>query len=147
MPRLPAIFALLLSIPVCHAQVYKWTDSSGNPHYSQTPPASGTPYEKISTAAPKTPAVASSSAAPASTRPPPSKAPEAAHTPTTPQQLDSNDSHALLCAMLKNNIQTLKKNSAPVVLNDNGKQRVMEDDERERSLAEQSQRFTKECPQ
>ena len=41
--------ALLLVTPLCAAQVYKWTDTSGTVHYSEAPPAQGIKYSKVTT--------------------------------------------------------------------------------------------------
>ena len=45
------IAALLLQTPVC-AQIYKWTDDSGEVHYTQTPPPGGVATQKIEGAPP-----------------------------------------------------------------------------------------------
>jgi hypothetical protein len=49
MRRTLTVLALLLSVPMALAQVYKWTDASGTVHYSETPPANGS-YKTMRTA-------------------------------------------------------------------------------------------------
>ncbi|MCG6886133.1 MAG: DUF4124 domain-containing protein [Proteobacteria bacterium] len=41
-----------LSLPVAHADTYKWLDETGNVVYSQTPPPDGTAYETLKTIKP-----------------------------------------------------------------------------------------------
>ena len=64
MRRLPLALVLLLLAPAVAAQVYKWTDSHGTVHYSETPPPQGTQYKRIDTNGMEQPATPAPAAAP-----------------------------------------------------------------------------------
>lgn len=130
--------ALMLLTPLAVAQVYKWTDSHGTVHYSQTAPASGVDFKRIktveSTAAPaqdadtQTPAVAETQPAPASSQP-------IADTPAN---------RKTLCDSLQTNLKMLK-GTGPVVMQQDGKSTALDDTQRKQQIAADEAQYQQYC--
>lgn len=116
-------------------QIYKWKDSSGVVHFSQTPPADGAHYKKMQLSS--APEVASRPSSPAEgTSDGDSRdiaAPPRDATQTTKPDTPSN--RAALCKQLSSNITLLQGKQPVVTGGDNGKQQVMSDTAREQQLA------------
>ncbi|EIL92661.1 hypothetical protein UU9_01919 [Rhodanobacter fulvus Jip2] len=130
--------ALMLLTPLAVAQVYKWTDSHGTVHYSQTAPASGVDFKRIKTvesaAAPaqdadtQTPAVAKTQPAPASSQP-------IADTPAN---------RKTLCDSLQTNLKMLK-GTGPVVMQQDGKSTALDDTQRKQQIAADEAQYQQYC--
>ncbi len=103
---LVAVGGLAASVATAAEPIYKWMDSAGHSHYSQTPPQ-GQKYQVIT--AFDTPAPASSAAASA-----PTDTPRPASDPTKGQV-----KRQLECDTARSNVETLA-NSASVKLDING---------------------------
>lgn len=117
-------------------QVYKWKDSSGVTHFSQTPPASGSHYTKMQLTS--EPEVTSKPPAPATSSPETNTqdagaAPQPADNKTT--QADTPSNRAKLCQQLTSNITLLQSKKPVVTGGNNDKQQVMGDNAREQQLA------------
>lgn len=131
--------ALLLVAPLAIGQAYKWTDAHGTVHYSETPPPQGTQYKQIhtnGTVAPLAQPAAESDAGNASASGVPA-------TPTTPVA-DTPENRSKLCASLKTNLETLK-GSGPVVMQDGGQQKVLDDAQRKQQIAAANNQYQQYC--
>jgi hypothetical protein len=128
MRRLLIATALLLAAPLVVAQTYKWTDANGTVHYSDSPPPQGTKYNKVTTTGTVEPLAT----------PAPSSTGDSADSskPSAPAQpvADTPENRAKLCANLKSNIDTLKS-SGPVVMEQDGQQKVLDADQRQQQQA------------
>lgn len=119
-------------------QVYKWKDSTGVVHFSQTPPTNGAHYTKMKLAGgpempPTSPAApANASAAAEAGRDVPA-APSRAAAPAT--QADTPSNRQKLCKQLSSNVALLRGKSPVVVTGSDGKPQVMSDNAREQQLA------------
>ena len=139
MRRLPLAFALMMLASMATAQVYKWTDSHGTVHYSETPPPTGTHFSKLNsvglqqnTANAKPPAATARERAPA----PSSTAP----VPDTPQNRKA------LCQSLQSNINVLQS-KGPVQIQDNGKATALDETQRDQQIAEAQAQMQQYCSQ
>ena len=129
MRRLLLAAVLMLLVPLAFAQVYKWTDTSGTVHYSETPPASGTNYQKIKTTGGSDPIAmpeATSNNAGNSSEP----APSAKAGPVE----DTPENRARMCASLKVNLDALQ-GSDPVVMRQDGKDIALDESQRKVQIA------------
>jgi Domain of unknown function (DUF4124) len=140
MRRLMIATALLLVAPLVAAQAYKWTDANGTVHYSDAPPPQGTKYNKVTTSGTVEP-LAAPTASTGSTEP----SSDAAK-PAPPQQpmVDSPENRAKLCTTLKANIDTLK-GSGPVVMEEDGQQKVINADQRLQQQATAQAQYQQYC--
>jgi hypothetical protein len=141
MRRLPFALVLLLLAPAVSAQVYKWTDSHGTVHYSETPPPQGTQYKRITTNGAEQPA----SPAPAPAARPDTAAAGAASAgagglPNTPEN------RARLCASLKANLDLLKGKEG-VVLEQDGKSVPLDETQRDQQIALAERQYQQFCSQ
>ena len=132
--------ALLLLAPLVCAQAYKWTDANGTVHYSDAPPAQGTKYSKVTTTGTVEPVAAP--APPSKSDSGPAEAPHPAR-PNLPMA-DTPENRAKLCASLKSNIDTLKSNG-PVVMEQDGQQKLMEADQRKQQQATAEAQYQQYC--
>jgi hypothetical protein len=132
MRRLPFALVLLLLAPAVAAQVYKWVDSHGTVHYSETPPPQGTRYKRIDTNGMERPA-----APPAATAPSTDKAASA----PAGEMSDTPENRAKLCTSLKANLDLLEGKES-VVLEKDGKSVPLDDAQRseQRDLAQKQYR-------
>src|SRR5690349_9273769 len=96
MRRLPLALVLLLLAPTVAAQVYKWTDSQGTVHYSETPPPKGTTYQRVTTVGSAAPVAPASENRPVASPP----ADEARSAPLA----DTPENRTKLCSSLKANL-------------------------------------------
>lgn len=132
-PAVFAVAALALAASV-NAQVYKWKDASGTPHYSDVPPPTGSKYEKVSVSSnvttPVTPAPASTTAAAASAKTAAQPAPA-----STARVPDTAANRATLCKQLDSNIALLNSNQTLTVGDANSPQQNMSDTQRQQELA------------
>ncbi|MDO1528267.1 DUF4124 domain-containing protein [Fulvimonas sp. R45] len=136
MRRLPLAVVLLLAAPLACAQVFKWTDTHGTVHYSQTPPPTGTRYSRVTVSGsvePVTPAPNTEGGAAAS---------PAAPAPATVADTPAN--RARLCASLKSNLATLQ-GSGPVVMQTNGQQKVIDDAQRKQQIDDAQAQYQRYC--
>ncbi|MGN2244631.1 DUF4124 domain-containing protein [Frateuria sp. GZRR33] len=139
MRRLPLALVLLLLAPAVAAQVYKWTDSHGTVHYSETPPPQGTQYKRIDTNGMEQPAAPAPAAKPDATAAKP--APEGTGgLPNTPEN------RAKLCTSLKANLDLLKGKEG-VVLEQGGKSVPLDETERSQQIALAEQQYQQFCSQ
>ena len=140
--RRSLLVVILLSLaPVAFAQVYKWTDTGGTVHYSETPPATGTNYKQIRTtgsAAPiaSPPALANNAGAPSEAAEPAAAAQPVADTP---------ENRDKMCTALKANLASLQ-GKAPVVMQQGGKNVVLDDAERQAQTASAQKQYAQYCP-
>ncbi|MGH8215814.1 MAG: DUF4124 domain-containing protein [Rhodanobacteraceae bacterium] len=119
-------------------QVYKWKDSTGVVHFSQTPPTNGAHYTKMKLAG--GPEVSSRSPAPTANT---SAAQEAGRDTPAPRQpaagpateADTPSNRAKLCKQLGSNVSLLQAKTPVVVTGSDGKPQVMSGDAREQQLA------------
>ena len=115
--------ALLLLASQVFAQAYKWTDSAGTVHYSETPPPTGTKYQRMTTTGSSEPL-----AQPASTA---AKAATTA-TPAAPVA-DTPANRAKFCSTLKTNLDMLK-GDGPLVIQQDGQQKSVDEDQRKSQM-------------
>ena len=120
MRRLLLAVALLLLASQVFAQAYKWTDSAGTVHYSETPPPSGTKYQRMTTAGSSEPLAQPAPAA--------SAKPTTAAAPAQPVA-DTPANRAKFCATLKTNLDMLK-GDGPLVIQQDGQQKTVDEDQR-----------------
>jgi hypothetical protein len=131
--------ALLLIAPMAIAQVYKWTDAHGTVHYSETPPPQGQHYKQIVTTGSAKPLAQPSSSIPepGSENPPEPGA-------TSEPVADTPENRAKLCTSLKANLETLK-GSGPVVIEEGGQQKVLDDAQRKQQIATANSQYQQYC--
>ena len=129
--------ALMLLAPLAAAQVYKWTDSHGTVHYSQTAPASGVNFKQIKTTAAtaSTPDTDAQVAAPAKAQPAPASSQAIADTPAN---------RKTLCDSLQANLKLLK-GSSPVVMQQDGKSAALDDNQRQQQIAADEAQYQQYC--
>jgi len=139
--RRPLIaLALLLLAPLVSAQAYKWTDAHGTVHYSESPPPAGTKYSRVSLSGTEQPA-----AQPAATEE--SAKPSGDAPPATASTVaDTPENRAKLCATVKTNLDTLKS-SGPVVMQQDGQQKVMGADQRKQQIDAAQAQYQQYCAQ
>ncbi|WP_049621713.1 DUF4124 domain-containing protein [Frateuria defendens] len=130
---------LLLVAPLAAAQVYKWTDASGTVHYSETPPPQGTRYKQITPSGSAEPLAAPTAPAPAESAAKPAE-PAASSLPVA----DTPENRTKLCASLKTNLAALN-GSGPVVVQNGGKQHLLDDAERQQQLATANNQYQQYC--
>jgi hypothetical protein len=130
--------ALLLLASQVFAQAYKWTDSTGTVHYSETPPPSGTKYQRMTTTGSAEPL--------AQPAPAEAAAPAAAATPAAPAQpvADTPANREKFCATLKSNLDMLK-GSSPLVMQQNGQQKMVDDAQRKNQMANAQAQYQQYC--
>ena len=130
--------ALMLLTPLAMAQVYKWTDSHGTVHYSQTAPASGVDFKKMKTVEP--------TAAPVQA--PETPTPVAARTQSAPASsqpiADTPANRKTLCDSLQANLKMLK-GSAPVVMQQDGKSTALDDTQRQQQVTADEAQYQQYC--
>jgi|SRR5690348_4776308 len=117
-------------------QIYKWKDSSGVVHFSQTPPADGAHYKRMQLSS--GPEVASQPSRPAEgTSGGDSRDTAAVSSPVAARktEADTPSNRAALCKQLSSNVTLLQGKQPVVTAGDNGKQQVMSDSAREQQLA------------
>ncbi|WP_130617711.1 DUF4124 domain-containing protein [Dyella amyloliquefaciens] len=140
MRRLLIATALLLAAPLVAAQAYKWTDANGTVHYSDAPPAQGTKYSKVTTTGTVEPL-----AEPAASKP--TEGSSEAKSSTSQSSLpmmDTPENRAKLCAGLKSNLDALKS-SGPIVMQQNGQQKVLDPDQRHEQQATAETQYQQYC--
>jgi hypothetical protein len=138
MRRLPFALVLLLLAPAVAAQVYKWTDSHGTVHYSETPPAQGTQYKRINTNGMERPAAPAPGKAPAPATAAAKPASSAGEMPNTPEN------RAKLCSSLKANLDLLKGQEG-VVLEEGGKSVPLDETQRSQQTALAEKQYQQYC--
>ena len=139
MCRLPLALVLLLLAPAVAAQVYKWTDSHGTVHYSETPPPQGTKFKRISSSGVEQPVAAP---APAKKE---AEAPQTAE-PSTTTLPDTPENRARLCSSLKANLDVLK-GKGPVVMEQQGKSVALDEAQRNDQITQAQAQYTQYCTQ
>ncbi|KRE88582.1 hypothetical protein ASG87_08345 [Frateuria sp. Soil773] len=125
--------ALLLLTPIAFAQAYKWTDSHGTVHYSETPPAQGTRFQKVAT---------TGTAEPLSKPAAPEQVP--ASSPASGPVADTPENRSKLCTSLKMNMDALNA-KGPVVMETNGRQQALDDNQRQQQLASANMDYQRYC--
>ena len=118
-------------------QVYKWKDSTGVVHFSQTPPTNGAHFTQmklaggtdVSSTAPAPAAIPSAAVDAGRDVPAPSRPAEQATQPDTPSN------RAKLCKQLGSNVSLLQGKTPVVVTGSDGKPQVMGNNAREQQLA------------
>lgn len=138
--RRPLLVAVLLLLaPLAFAQVYKWTDTGGTVHYSETPPAAGVSYTRIKTSGSVDP-IAAPAPATNDTRPAAEPATAAVATPVA----DTPENRSKLCASLKANLAALRGNT-PVVMQQEGKNVALDDSQRKVQTATAQAQYEQYC--
>lgn len=127
--------ALLLLAPQVFAQAYKWTDSAGTVHYSETPPPTGTKYQRMTTTGSSEP-LAQPASAPAK---PSSPATEAAQ-----PVADTPANRAKFCSTLKTNLDMLK-GDGPLVIQQDGQQKTVDDEQRKSQMNIAQSQYQQYC--
>ena len=135
----PALFALLLlATGSAGAQAYKWTDASGTVHYSESAPPAGTKYSRVTLSGSVEPI-----AAPPAPAAEPGSETAANNEPPKPME-DTPENRSKLCASLKSNLDTLK-GSGPVVMEQAGQPKALNDAERKQQLDAAQAQYTQYC--
>ncbi|HEY9132708.1 MAG TPA: DUF4124 domain-containing protein [Dyella sp.] len=131
--------ALLLLAPSLFAQAYKWTDSAGTVHYSETPPPTGTKFQKITTVGTAEPVAqpAQNTESPAEATPKPA--------PAAQPMADTPANRAKFCASLKSNLDLLQGEGPVAVQQGDGQQQNLDDDQRKNQLATAQAQYQKYC--
>lgn len=128
--------ALLLLAPQVFAQAYKWTDSSGTVHYSETPPPTGTKYQRMTT---------TGSSEPLAQPAPADEKPSTAQTAPAPQPVaDTPANRAKFCSSLKSNLDMLK-GDGPLVIQQDGQQKLINDDQRKSQVNAVQAQYQQYC--
>lgn len=130
------LVALLLLAPQVFAQAYKWTDSAGTVHYSETPPPTGTKYQRVTTTGTPEPLAQPAPVAEksGSTEPAPSSQPVA----------DTPANRAKFCTALKSNLDMLK-GDGPLVMQQDGQQKPIDDDQRKSQINTAQAQYQQYC--
>jgi hypothetical protein len=137
--RRPVLFALLLlAAGSAGAQAYKWTDAHGTVHYSESAPPAGTKYTHVRLSGSEQPL-----AVPAPAAEPGSEEDRASAEPAKPME-DTPENRSKLCASLKSNLDTLK-GSGPVVMEQGGQPKALNDAERKQQLDAAQAQYTQYC--
>jgi uncharacterized protein DUF4124 len=137
--RRPVLFALLLlAAGSAGAQAYKWTDAHGTVHYSESAPPAGTKYTHVKLTGRVQPL-----AAPTPTAEPGADEGQPSAEPPRPME-DTPENRSKLCASLKNNLDTLK-GSGPVVMEQGGQPKALNDAERKQQLDAAQAQYTQYC--
>lgn len=137
LPTLIAMMALLLPM-VASAQVYKWIDSHGTTHFSQSPPPQGTKYVLLHTAA----------SVDQPPPPPPRNANGAQDSSGNDQaQAGKGQSPQLkrFCAQLQSNITLLQSHQSLQRMTSDGKTHPVDDRLRAQQLKQQQLRYNAYC--
>lgn len=127
--------ALLLLASQVFAQAYKWTDSAGTVHYSETPPPTGTKYQRMTTTGSSEPLAQPAPAA--------AKAATAA-TPAAQPVADTPANRAAFCATLKTNLDMLK-GDGPLVVQQDGQQKAVDEDQRKSQMNIAQSQYLQYC--
>jgi hypothetical protein len=136
MHRSMIALALLLMAPLVSAQVYKWKDASGTVHYSQSPPPGGAAkFKQLKADTSVPPAPAASVAKPAAA---------ATAQPAATTMADTPENRAKLCTSLQTNLAALK-GSAPVVMQQGGKQTALDDNARKQQASAAQAQYQQYC--
>ncbi|HET6430928.1 DUF4124 domain-containing protein [Dyella sp.] len=135
----PTLFAiLLLATSGVSAQAYKWTDAQGTVHYSESAPPAGTKYTRITTTGSVDPIAATP------TPPPAGQDGENAAQPASQPMEDTPENRSKLCSSLKANLDTLRS-GAPVVMEQAGKPKTLDDNERQQQIASAQSQYGEFC--
>ena len=128
--------ALLLLAPQVFAQAYKWTDSSGTVHYSETPPPTGTKYQRMTT---------TGSSEPLAQPAPAVEKPGTAEPALAPQPVaDTPANRAKFCTSLKSNLDMLK-GDGPLLIQQDGQQKPIDDDQRKSQINTAQAQYQQYC--
>ncbi|MBN8712885.1 MAG: DUF4124 domain-containing protein [Xanthomonadales bacterium] len=145
MLRLPLAIVLLMLSPLSVAQIYSWTDAGGTVHYSEAPPEAGVHYKQISlTGTSMSPTSAPAATAPASTEAGTEATRAAAPAPPATPMADTPDNRARLCATLSANLTQLR-GSAPLVVNKDGIDVVLPNNQRQAQLSSAETQYQQYC--
>jgi hypothetical protein len=127
--------ALLLLAPQVFAQAYKWTDSAGTVHYSETPPPTGTKFQRITTTGSPEPLA----------QPAPEEAkPAAAATASSRPVADTPANRAKFCATLKTNLDVLR-GEGPLMVEQDGQQKTIDEEQRKGQLNTAQTQYQQYC--
>ena len=138
--RRPLFVLLLIASCSVSAQAYKWVDAKGVVHYTESAPPPGTKYKRITLTDNAEPLAKPSAAATGSDTA--NSGPESV-SPTLPMQ-DTPANRAKLCASLKANLATLHGNG-PVVMEQNGKQVLLDADQRKTQTDSAQAQYSQYC--
>jgi Domain of unknown function (DUF4124) len=128
-------FALLLLVSQVFAQAYKWTDSAGTVHYSETPPPTGTKYQRMTT---------TGSSEPLAQPAPAAAKPATAASPAAQPVADTPANRAKFCSTLKTNLDMLK-GDGPLVIQQDGQQKTVDDDQRRTQMNIAQSQYQQYC--
>lgn len=129
--------AMLLLASQVFAQAYKWTDSAGTVHYSETPPPTGTKYQRMTTAGSSEPLA---QPAPAEAQAATAATPAAAAQPVA----DTPANRAKFCSTLKTNLDMLKSDN-PLVIQQDGQQKAIDEDQRKSQMNMAQSQYQQYC--
>lgn len=139
MLRFALLSGLLLITGVASAQVYKWTDSQGTVHYSESAPPQGTKFKRIHT---------NGSAEPLEAPPPKPVADAPAGGSLEPGAqapvADTPENRTKLCNSLKSNLTALQ-GKGPVVMEQGGKPKALDAAERKQQVSTAQSQYNQYC--
>lgn len=137
-----ALFILTCATSYSYAEVYKWTDNSGNTHYSDIKPNEVT-SEKLNI---KTSNLNQTRKSPQSSAQEldEDKAKELQDKAEKLQSQAQNDATKTQCQNIRDNLKTLQENSR-IKINENGALRYMSPEEIENKKQEYSQQIAEQC--
>jgi hypothetical protein len=130
------LVALLLLAPQVFAQAYKWTDSAGTVHYSETPPPTGTKYQRVTTTGTAEPL--------AQPAPVVEKSGSTEAAPSPQPVADTPANRAKFCTALKSNLDMLK-GDGPLVMQQDGQQKPIDDDQRKSQINTAQAQYQQYC--
>ena len=128
------VLTLCLCVLPVHAKTYKWIDINGGTHYSQTPP-DGTPSEEIESSVHIPKKSSATPPAPDSTQPSNASALDKANEKIRKEN----------CITEKHNLMVLENNHH-VRVNEDGKYRVLAQEERKARIDKLKQQLSELCP-
>ncbi|MCP1373551.1 DUF4124 domain-containing protein [Dyella lutea] len=138
--RRPLFVLLLAASCSVSAQAYKWVDTHGVVHYTESAPPPGTKYKRITLTGDAEP-LAKPAAAPTDSQPA-DTGPEAVSSNLPMQDTPAN--RAKLCASLKTNLAALHGNG-PVVMQQNGKQVLLDAGQRKTQIDSAQAQYSQYC--
>ena len=126
--------ALLLLASQVFAQAYKWTDSAGTVHYSETPPPTGTKFQRMTTTGSSEPLA----------QPAPAPAKPATAAAAAQPVADTPANRAKFCGTLKTNLDMLK-GDGPLVIQQDGQQKNVDEDQRKSQMNMAQAQYQQYC--
>lgn len=138
---------LMLSVPSVHARIYKWTDTGGKIHYSETPPPDGQQFNEINTApVPQSSDEADRQLQDTLKRQQESEKQEDAEKNKEKEQAARQAKMDQFCDQARENLSKLENGMARrLAIVENGEVARMTEDERQAKIAEIQKTISKNC--